>query len=188
MGHIPLLFEHFGPSRLERALPAWLKRFEGVFGWVEEIALTYLVIRTWDLRRVVVPLSYLLDKPFENWSRGSRGMIKPVTIHADYRLDVDAMRAELKTFLKSAEGWDRTVPPILQVTECGADSIELRALCSAADPAAAWNLHCAVRERLVAFLRECEGGKYLPRSRVGIVEEDGDHRVNGRDRAATPRA
>ncbi len=169
--------------------------FEDEFGWIEEISLTYLVIRTWDKRRLIVPISHFMDKPSQNWSRGSQQIIKPVTIHADYGLDVDAVRAELHAILGGTDLWDRSTPPILQVTESHEGTIVLRALCSGKDPASSWDLHCLVRERLIRFIRDLDGGRYLPRRRVLLVgePEGGAAEARPRDRgrpangpAATP--
>lgn len=146
--------------------------FEDEFGWIEEIDLVYLVIRFWDLRRVVVPISYFMDHPIQNWSRNSQQLMFPVYVRADYRVDVGAVREELKAILEDSEDWDRVVPPILQVTSCNDDTIELRALCSAGDPTSSWNLQCHVRERLIRYLREHEGGRYLPRKRISMVGRD----------------
>lgn len=157
--------------------------FEGEFGWIEEVAITYVVIRTWDLRRLVVPTAYFIDKPLENWSRISGVKMKPVLVHADYRVPVDAVRRALGEILDDHPDYDESVPPILQVTACGETTVELRALCSAADPTSAWNLHCDVRERLVGFLRDLEGGRYLPRRRL-LVQRDPGRDREGRDRAA----
>ena len=145
--------------------------FEGEWGWIEEIAVTYVVIRTWDMRRLVVPTAHLMDNPVENWTKGGENMMKPVYLYADYRVDVEAVRSELERILKSSDDWDEEVPPIVQVTACKEEAVELRALCSAKTPPDAWNLHCTVRERLVAFLRDLEGGAYLPRTRVAMVPE-----------------
>jgi small-conductance mechanosensitive channel len=165
--------------------------FEGDFGWIEEINITYLVIHTWDRRRLIVPISHFMDKPFQNWSRGSQQIIKPVEIQADYRLDVDAVRGELKTILEGTDLWDESVPPILQVTESREGSIVMRALCSGKDPAGAWDLHCLVRERLIEFIRNLEGGRYLPRRRLVLfegVDRDGPTADDGQATGATSHA
>ncbi len=140
--------------------------FEGEWGWIEEIAVTYVVIRTWDMRRLVVPTAHLVEKPIENWTRNGENMMKPVYLYADYRVNFAALRDELQRILENSEDWDKEVPPILQVTGCTQETVEVRALCSAKDPSSAWNLHCEVREQLVAFLRDLENGEYLPRTRV----------------------
>ncbi|MBV8228501.1 MAG: mechanosensitive ion channel family protein [Planctomycetaceae bacterium] len=144
--------------------------FENEFGWIEEITTTHLVIRTWDQRRLVVPTSYFMDHPFQNWSRGTQKITKSVMLHADYRTDVEAVRAELRSILEGTDLWDREVPPVLQVIECERESIVLRALCSGRDPAGSWDLHCLVRERLITFLQGLDGGRSLPRRRVELVD------------------
>jgi hypothetical protein len=127
------------------------------------------VIRSWDPRRIVVPITYFLDHPFQNWSRRSQQLIMPVYVYTDYRIDVEAVRNEVKAILEESPDWDRTVGPNLQVTACKDETSELRALCSARDPAANWNLRCHVPERLVRFIQGLEAGRYLPRTRVAMV-------------------
>jgi small-conductance mechanosensitive channel len=165
------------------------------WGWIEEIAVTYVVIRTWDLRRLVVPTSQLMDNTVENWTKGGENMMKPVYLYADYRVDFAAVRDELERILRDSDDWDEEVPPILQVTGCKEETIELRALCSAKDPSLAWNLHCEVRERLIAFLRDMQGGAFLPRTRVAMVgdgppapDRDGEGQGKGDDRRGKGRS
>ncbi|WP_161602469.1 mechanosensitive ion channel family protein [Tautonia marina] len=146
--------------------------FNGEWGWIEEIAVTYVVIRTWDMRRLVVPTSQLMDNAVENWTKGGENMMKPVYLYADYRVNFAAVRDELERILRQSDDWDEEVPPILQVTNCTEETVELRALCSARDPSVAWNLHCQVREQLIAFLRDLDDGAYLPRTRIAMVGED----------------
>ena len=113
-------------------------------------------------------------------------MIKRVTLLVDNRIDVEAVRAKLAAILESCESWGRLVPPILQVTDCKKGAIELRALCSAKEPPAAWDLHCTLRERLVAYVRGLENGEFLLRRHIAIVDsrqhghpDAGASRVNG---------
>ena len=148
--------------------------FEGNWGWIESIDITYVVIRTWDMRRLVVPTARLMDSSIENWTKGGENMMKPVYVYADYRVDVAAVRDAFERILRDTDDWDEEVPPILQVTDCKEETVELRALCSAGDPSTAWNLHCTVREQLIAFLRDLDGGRYLPRTRVAMVDEGRD--------------
>ena len=145
--------------------------FGADFGWVEEIAFTYIVIRTWDHRRMIVPIAYLIDNPIANWSKKSEKIIGQVYIYTDYRIDVPAVRAEFEKILEQSDQWDREVPAVLQVTNCKEETIELRALCSAPNPGASWELQCFVRERLIAFVQNLEDGRYLPRTRV-VLEPD----------------
>lgn len=140
--------------------------FEGEWGWIEEISLTYVVIRIWDLRRLVVPINYLLDRPIQNWTKSSPDLIGTVYVYTDYRIDVEAVRQELGRILESTPLWDRKVPPILQVTDCKQDTVELRALCSSSDASIGWNLRCYVREKLLGYIQNINNGQFLPRTRV----------------------
>ena len=140
--------------------------FEGEWGWIEEISLTYVVIRIWDLRRLVVPINYLLDRPIQNWTKSSPDLIGTVYVYTDYRIDVEAVRQELGRILEGTPLWDRKVPPILQVTDCKQDTVELRALCSSSDASIGWNLRCHVREKLLGYIQNINNGQFLPRTRV----------------------
>jgi hypothetical protein len=90
--------------------------------------------------------------------------------YADYRTDVEVVRAELRSILEGTDLWDREVPPILRVIECERETIVLRALCSGCDPAGSWDLHGLVRERLITFIKGLDGGRFLPRRRVELVD------------------
>jgi len=137
---------------------------EGEWGWIEEITLTYVVVRIWDLRRLVLPISHFLEKPFQNWTRVSADILGTVTLRLDYRVPVEALRAELRHIVEGSPDWDGKVCGV-QVTEAGEHSIELRALVSAADSGRAWDLRCEVREKLLAFLQE-HHPECLPRLRT----------------------
>ncbi len=126
---------------------------EGEWGRIEEITLTYVVVRIWDLRRLVLPVSYFLEKPFQNWTRVSADLLGSVFLHADYTVPVEALREELQRILAESEQWDGKVCK-LQVTNATASTLEFRALMSAADSSMAWNLRCEVREKLLAFLQK----------------------------------
>lgn len=142
------------------------------WGWVEDITLTYVVVRVWDLRRLVLPINHLLENPFQNWTIRDPHLIGTVFIHADHRIDIGAMRGALKEILEGTELWDRRVPPVLVVTDARQETVELRALCSAEDAGAAWDLRCHVREKLLQWLREHEGGRFLPRTRVTLAPSE----------------
>jgi small-conductance mechanosensitive channel len=139
---------------------------EGEWGRIEEIRMTYVVVRIWDERRLVVPLSYFIEKPFQNWTRKTADILGTVVFHVDYTVDVEEVRRELHRILEASQLWDRRVWN-LQVTEAAERTMQLRALMSAPDASAAWDLRCHVRERLVEFLqrRHPEG---LPRVRAEI--------------------
>lgn len=142
---------------------------EGEWGRVEEITLTYVVIRIWDLRRLVLPISYFIEKPFQNWTRTSAEVLGTVYLYVDYTVPVAAVREELRRVLEASEGWDRKVWN-LQVTGADERTVQLRALMSAADSGTAWDLRCEVREKLLDYLQREHPGA-LPRFRV---EHGGD--------------
>lgn len=139
---------------------------EGEWGNVEEITSTYVVIRIWDLRRLIVPLKYFLEKPFQNWTRESADLLGVVLLHVDYRLPVDAMREKLKAILEDTPLWDRKVSSV-QVTNASERTMEVRILASAANSGAAWDLRCLVREQMIAWLRT-DHPEALPVERMAL--------------------
>jgi small-conductance mechanosensitive channel len=140
---------------------------EGEWGWIEEITMTYVVVRVWDLRRLILPISYFIEKPFQNWTRNTADLLGTVFIYADYTLPVDEVRQELQRILQSSGMWDGKVWG-LQVTNATDRTLELRALMSAASGSAAWDLRCYVREKLIAFLQQ-NYPESLPRTRGEIT-------------------
>lgn len=147
--------------------------FEGHWGWVEDLTYTYVAIRTWDSRRLVIPVSYFVAHPFENWSMKSARTIRPIFLYVDYNTDVAKVRARFEDLLRQSSEWDHEVPPILEVTELKEQTMELRALCGAKDPTSAWKLHCRIREQLIEYLRELEDGRFLPKQRL-LLSQDGE--------------
>jgi small-conductance mechanosensitive channel len=140
---------------------------EGEWGRIEEIHTSFVVVKIWDLRRLVVPISYFIEKPFQNWTRTSADLIGSVFLYVDYTTPVDAVRAELQRVLEASRDlWDGKVAN-LQVTDAKERTLELRALMSTADSGAGWDLRCRVRERLVAFLQE-QHPDCLPRLRAEV--------------------
>jgi small-conductance mechanosensitive channel len=125
---------------------------DGEWGRIEEISLTYVVVRIWDLRRLILPINYFLEKPFQNWTRVSAELVGSVYIHVDYTVPVDAVRAELEKIVGQAKQWDGRVCA-LQVTAANEHTIELRAVMSAPDSSTTWELRCMVREKLISFLQ-----------------------------------
>ena len=126
---------------------------ENEWGRIEEITLTYVVVKIWDLRRLVVPITYFIEKPFQNWTRRTADLLGTVYIYVDYTVPVEAVRAELQKILRDSELWDSKVC-VLQVTNTSEQAIELRALMSAQDASTAWSLRCHVREKLVEFIQK----------------------------------
>lgn len=137
---------------------------EGEWGWIEEICTTYVVVRIWDLRRMVLPLSYFIEKPFQNWTRVTADLLGTVFIYADYTFPVEELRQELHRVLQSTEMWNKKAWG-LQVTNTTDRTIEMRALMSAADSGVAWDLRCHVREKLIEFMQK-NHPESLPRSRA----------------------
>jgi len=160
---------------------------EGEWGTIEEITSTYVVIKVWDLRRLIVPLSYFMEKPFQNWTRDSAQLIGTVYLRTDYDVPVEAVRAKLNEIAHASKLWDKQVVN-LQVTDFKDTSVELRMLVSAQTSAEAWDLRCEVREKMLAFLQS-EFPQSLPRQRVellGVAYQDND-RPDDADRPS-PRA
>jgi small-conductance mechanosensitive channel len=139
---------------------------EGEWGRIEEIRMTYVVVRIWDMRRLVLPISYFIETPFQNWTRVTAELLGTVFLYVDYTVPVEEVRRELQAVLASSGMWDGKVWN-LQVTNATEHTLELRALMSAPDSSTAWDLRCHVRERLVAFLRE-RYPESLPRARAEI--------------------
>ncbi|MGD0677540.1 MAG: mechanosensitive ion channel domain-containing protein [Polyangiaceae bacterium] len=142
---------------------------EGEFGEVEDIYLTYAVVRVWDKRRIVVPVTYFLEKPFQNWTRSGTDLLGFVLLKVDFGMPVEVVRQELRRVCESDPLWDKKTC-LVQVTDSDAVSVTLRALVSAADASKLWALKCNVRERLIAFMRDYEGGRALPLQRQQTVE------------------
>jgi small-conductance mechanosensitive channel len=139
------------------------------WGRIEEITLTYVVVRIWDLRRLIVPLSYFIEHPFQNWTWQQADILGTVFIYTDYTIPVEAVREELKRIVAQSNDWDGKVC-VLQVTNTTERSLELRALASASDASKAWNLRCEIRERLVAFVQKNYPSS-LPRVRAELQSD-----------------
>ncbi|WP_339702277.1 mechanosensitive ion channel domain-containing protein [uncultured Marixanthomonas sp.] len=148
------------------------------WGHVEEIGFTYMVVRTWDLRRLVVPLKFVISEVFENWSMTSSHQIRPIYLYADYRVDVSKIRSEFEKMLEAEEDWDEDNPAVVEVVDMTEESVKIRALCSAKDAKTTWQLHCALREKLIAYICQLEDGIYLSRTRVDISNRSENIRNN----------
>ncbi|PJJ59864.1 mechanosensitive ion channel family protein [Hymenobacter chitinivorans] len=141
---------------------------EGEWGRVEEITFTYVVLSIWDERRLVLPLNYFIEKPFQNWTRTSARLTGAVHLQTDYTVPVEAVRTELRRILEAHPLWDQRVG-VLHVTDAKERTLELRALVSAANAGDVWELRCAVREQLIGFLQREHPGS-LPHTRVLLPE------------------
>ena len=139
-------------------------------GRIEEITSTYVVIRLWDLRRLIVPLSYFIEKPFQNWTRDSTNLIGTVLLHVDFTAPIERIRAKAMEIVQGSKLWDGQMVK-LQVTDAKENTIELRVLASARSHGDAFDLRCEVREKLIDFLQR-EHPTALPRTRQEVVAPD----------------
>ncbi len=126
---------------------------ENEWGWIEEINLTYVVVRLWDWRRLVLPITYFVDQPFQNWTRNKAEIIGSVFFHLDYSAPVDKIRDQLTRILEKEPLWDKKVN-VLHVVDATEKTIEFRALMSARNSPQAWDLRCSVREKLIRYVQE----------------------------------
>ncbi|KAA2214120.1 mechanosensitive ion channel [Pseudoroseomonas oryzae] len=149
------------PIRLEDAVIV-----EGEWGNVEEITATYVVVRLWDWRRMVLPLSYFIEKPFQNWTRESASLIGTVMLYVDYSAPIEAMRRKLEEVARETPLWDRRVVN-MQVTDFTPDTMQVRMLVSASSAGRAFDLRCWVREQMIGWLQAEHPGA-LPRQRAEI--------------------
>jgi len=152
------------PFRLEDAVVV-----EGEWGWIEEINLNYVVVRIWDQRRLILPSTYFLEKPFQNWTRTSADIIGSVFIHTDYTIPFDELRKELDRILNETDLWDKKVK-VLQVTDAKESTVESRILVSARNSPTAWDLRVYVREKMVEFVQKNYPDS-LPKTRVSLGKE-----------------
>jgi small-conductance mechanosensitive channel len=153
------------PIRLDDVLVV-----EGEWGKVEEITFTYVVLRIWDERRLVLPLNYFIEKPFQNWTRTTSQLIGTVFLYTDYTIPVDAVREELKRVVEHHPLWDKRVCT-LQVTDSKERTLELRMLVSASDAGRAFDLRCFVREKMVGFIQQTYP-ESLPKTRSVVDSPD----------------
>ena len=137
---------------------------EGEWGRVEEITLTYVVVRVWDLRRLVLPISYFIETPFQNWTRSTAQVIGTVTLHTDYDVPVEAVRQQVGRIVEASPDYDGDVWR-LHVTDLGERGVEMRAMATSASADRSWELRCALREGLLEWLRT-EHPESLPHTRV----------------------
>lgn len=143
---------------------------EGEWGWIEEITLTYVVVKIWDLRRLIVPITYFVDNPIQNWTRREAEIIGSVMIYTDYTVELAPLRAELTRLLEAHPLWNKKAN-VLQVVEATENTLQLRALMSARNSPQAWDLRCSIREGLIAFLQQHQP-QALPRTRVELPQDE----------------
>jgi small-conductance mechanosensitive channel len=154
---------------------------EGEWGLIEEITLTYVVVKIWDDRRLVVPSTYFTTTPFQNWTRRTSDLLGSIDLDLDWRIDPRAMRLELDAILERSDLWDGRVK-VLQVTDAVGGFVRVRVLVSAKDAPTLFDLRCAVREELVDWVHRY-GAEGIPRTRVVVGDDVAPAR--GRDREDT---
>ncbi len=139
---------------------------ENEWGWIEEINLTYIVVRIWDQRRLILPTSYFIEKPFQNWTRTTADILGTVFIYTDYTISIEILRIELSRLLKDCELWDKKVN-VIQVTDSKETHMEIRILVSAKNSSTAWDLRAYIREKMIEFIQK-NYPESLPKTRINI--------------------
>ena len=139
---------------------------EGEWGRIEEITLTYVVLHIWDDRRLIVPLSYFIEKPFQNWTRVSAQLLGSVFLWVDYSLPLGELRNAVQRIVETSPLWDKRFWN-LQVTDTNDRAMQLRVLATAADSSKAWDLRCEIREKLIGFVQK-NLPQHLPRLRADL--------------------
>ena len=142
---------------------------QGEWGRIEEITSVYVVLKIWDQRRMIIPLSYFIENSFTNWTRESAEILGTAFLYVDYSVPVDALREHLKKVAESSPLWDKRVCG-LQVTDLKERTMEIRCLVSSRNSSESFDLRCLVREEMIAFIRD----KYpesLPRFRIEASQE-----------------
>jgi small-conductance mechanosensitive channel len=163
LGH---LFAGFQLALTQPILLDDLVVVQGESGKVEEITLAYVVVHLWDQRRLVVPISYFLEKPFENWTRRSPEILGTVFLYFDYHLPMNELREVFFRYLEAHPAWDGRTRSLV-ITDARETSIQIRALVSAADPEKLWTLRCDVREALISYVQE-KHSTHLVKTRVAV--------------------
>ncbi|NWN91198.1 mechanosensitive ion channel [Marinobacter adhaerens] len=152
------------PFRIDDVL-----HIQGEWCWVEEVTATYVVLRVWDLRRLIVPLQWFIENPFQNWSRNSSDLMGTVFLWLDYAMPVQPLRDEFARLLRESPLWDGNIETV-RVTDSSDHALQIRFLMSASDSSRVWELRCAVREGLVVFIQSYYP-EYLPRVRARLVDD-----------------
>ncbi|MBD3835451.1 mechanosensitive ion channel family protein [Brevundimonas sp.] len=145
---------------------------EGEWGNVEEITSTYVVVKIWDWRRMVLPLSYFITTPFQNWTRENARLIGSAFFYVDYEAPIDRLRAAFEDIVRASKHWDGEVQ-VMQVTDITERVLQVRCLASARSAGIAFDLRCEIREKLMAFMRDhCR--EALPRDRLEWPQGEGE--------------
>jgi small-conductance mechanosensitive channel len=161
------------PLRLDDALVV-----EGEFGRVEEITLTYVVLNLWDQRRLILPINYFIEKPFQNWTRTTAEIMGTVFLHLDYTAPFEEIRREFNRLLNASDLWDKRVGG-MQVTETTEITVQVRLLVSAVNSGKVFDLRCYIRENMITFIQK-NYPQCLPRTRVISINNDEFKTVNNK--------
>lgn len=140
------------------------------WGHIEEITGTYVVVRIWDQRRLIVPLQWIIENPFQNWTRNNADILGTVTVWVDYRMPMKLLRDEAERICRHAPEWDGRLCTI-QVVDAGERAMQVRVLVSAANAGHAWDLRCRIREGLIDFIQR-DYPEHLPRLRADVSENE----------------
>jgi small-conductance mechanosensitive channel len=140
---------------------------ENESGRVEEITSTYVVVRLWDLRRMIVPLTYFIEKPFQNWTRETTNLIGAVLFHVDYTAPVERVRAKVAEIVQASNLWDGDVFKV-HLTDATENSMQLRIIASARSAGDAFELRCEIREKVIDWMQR-EIPTALPRTRQEVI-------------------
>ncbi|MFM2481470.1 mechanosensitive ion channel family protein [Celerinatantimonas sp. YJH-8] len=143
---------------------------ENEWGWIEEINLTYVVVRIWDLRRLVLPITYFTENAFQNWTRNSAQILGSVFLYLDYSMPLQPLREHFEKILDATELWDRQTQ-VLQVTDSTDKIMTIRLLMTAKNSPTAWDLRCYVREQMIAFIQQ-NYPQSLPKVRATLTESE----------------
>jgi len=152
---------------------------EGEWGIIEEITLTYVVVRIWDQRRLITPITYFLEKSFQNWTRSSSDLIGVVFLYVDFNVPVEEIRQETKRIVEQSKLWDQKVFAF-QVTDFKSDCVEIRILATAGSAPEAFDLRCEIREKILSFL-QMQYPNSFPKVRTSLLRQSPGERAASRD-------
>jgi small-conductance mechanosensitive channel len=158
------------------------------WGHIDEITLTYVVVRTWDNRRLILPISWFTTNVFQNWTRHEARVLGSVILHVDFTVPIDELRAEMYRLVQESPLWDGR-DWVLQVVDTTPTTMVLRGLVSSADAPSNWDLRCDIREKLLIYLRE-HYPQTLPKLRADLSDGHQPRRFGDNSSApdGTPRS
>lgn len=144
---------------------------EGQNGIIEEITLTYVVVKTWDEKRLILPVQYFLDNPFQNWTRNTGNILGTVFLYLDYSIPVDALRKQLATLLDGHPKWDKRVGTLV-MTDSKENYVEIRLLLSSSNSSYNADLQVDIREKMIDFIQKEYPGCFVKTRITGELRND----------------